>query len=72
MHISILKSIAYRMTDDSQSLKPAEDGQSNKRLHALVWVQCKGYKCLAYKNSRGKWINFYTDKKITDFVSVIM
>ena len=38
---------------------------------ALVWVQCKGYRCLAYREAIGRWINFYTGKKITDFVKVI-
>ena len=37
----------------------------------LVWVRCRGYHCLAYSNAAGKWINFYTGKKVTDFVSVI-
>jgi hypothetical protein len=37
----------------------------------LVWVQCKEYRCLAYTNAIGKWINFYTSKKLTDFVKVI-
>ena len=37
----------------------------------LVWVQCKGYNCLAYLDATGKWINFYTGKKLTDFVKVI-
>jgi cupin superfamily acireductone dioxygenase involved in methionine salvage len=37
----------------------------------LVWVQCKEFKCLAYLNETGKWINFYTGRKLTDFVKVI-
>ena len=37
----------------------------------LVWVQCKEYKCLAYLDETGQWINFYTGKKLTDFVKVI-
>jgi hypothetical protein len=37
----------------------------------LVWVQCKGYRCLAYQNPAGKWINFYTGKVLADFVEVI-
>jgi len=38
----------------------------------LVWVQCKGYSCLAYyDDATGKWINFYTGKKLTDFVKII-
>ncbi|MGA9450676.1 MAG: hypothetical protein WBW41_04940 [Verrucomicrobiia bacterium] len=37
----------------------------------LVWVRCKHYSCLAYVDATGKWINFYTGKKLTDFVKVI-
>jgi hypothetical protein len=37
----------------------------------LVWVQCKEYRCLAYLDETGKWINFYTGKKLTDFVKII-
>jgi hypothetical protein len=37
----------------------------------LVWVQCKEYRCLAYLDEAGKWINFYTGKKLTDFVKII-
>ncbi len=37
----------------------------------LVWVQCKDYSCLAYIDATGKWINFYTGKKLTGFIKVI-
>jgi hypothetical protein len=37
----------------------------------LAWIQCKEYKCLAYWDETGRWINFYTGKKLTDFVKVI-
>jgi hypothetical protein len=37
----------------------------------LVWIQCKEFKCLAYLDATGKWINFYTGKKLTDFVKII-
>lgn len=37
----------------------------------LVWVQCKDHRCLAYKSSNGKWINFYTGKILTGFVEII-
>jgi hypothetical protein len=40
-------------------------------LKELVWVQCKGYRCLAYPDTTGKWINFYTGKKLADFVKII-
>jgi len=37
----------------------------------LVWVQFKEYKCLAYLDTTSQWINFYTGKKLTDFVKMI-
>lgn len=37
----------------------------------LTWVQCQGYRCLAFLDERGKWINFYTDKVLTDFVEAL-
>ncbi len=37
----------------------------------LVWVQCKENRCLAYLDATGKWINFYTGKKLTEFVKII-
>ena len=52
-------------TNDQQPLGPAQTGL------VLVWVQCKEYKCLAYKDPTGQWINFYTGQKITDFIRVI-
>jgi len=37
----------------------------------LVWVQCNGYRCLAYLDATGKWVNFYTGKKLKDFIKII-
>jgi hypothetical protein len=37
----------------------------------LVWVQCQEHRCMAYMDAAGKWINFYTNKKLKNFVSVI-
>ena len=37
----------------------------------LVWIQCKQFSCLAYVDATGKWINFYTGRKLTGFVKVI-
>jgi hypothetical protein len=37
----------------------------------LIWVQCHGYRCLAYRDPRGRWINFYTGTLITGAVKPI-
>jgi hypothetical protein len=31
----------------------------------LIWVQCHGYRCLAYRKANGRWVNFYTGKVLT-------
>jgi len=60
------------MKNGVQSL--TKNGQIRRQFQTdmvLVWIQCKGYNCLAYSDVTGKWINFYTGKKATDFVKVI-
>jgi hypothetical protein len=37
----------------------------------LIWVQCHGYRCLAYRNAQGRWINFYTGKVLTEAVKPV-
>jgi len=37
----------------------------------LVWVQCKQYRCLAWQNADGKWVNFYTGQVLTSVLEVI-
>jgi len=60
------------MKNGVQSL--TKNGQIKRQVQTdmvLIWVQCKGYRCLAYSDATGKWINFYTGKKLTDFVKII-
>ena len=37
----------------------------------MVWVQCKGYRCLAFRDAQGKWVNFYSGEKLSDFIRVV-
>ena len=37
----------------------------------LKRVQCRGYRCLAYRNAKGRWVNFYTGKVLTDMVKLV-
>jgi hypothetical protein len=39
-----------------------------KNYDDLVWVQCKGYRCLAFRDASGRWINFYNGQLLTDFI----
>jgi len=55
-----------------QSLTKKSPGSGpDPNFKDLVWVQCKEYRCLAYLDEAGKWINFYTGKKLTGFVKII-
>ena len=37
----------------------------------LVWVQCHGYRCLAYHDAKGRWVNFYTGTLLTGAVKPV-
>jgi hypothetical protein len=45
--------------------------QERAKHKNLVWVQCENSRCLAYTNATGKWISFYTGKRLADFIKVI-
>ncbi len=36
-----------------------------------VWVQCEGFRCLAYLNHRGEWRVFSNNAKLPDTVKVL-
>jgi hypothetical protein len=60
------------MTTGAQSDAGNKDATKHPKIYDdLVWVQCKGYRCLAFTDANGRWINFYTGKKLTDFIEVI-
>ncbi len=60
------------MKNSIQSLtKNNQTGDLISNYKGLIWVQCKGHRCLAYRDDNGKWINFYTEKPLTGFVKVI-
>jgi hypothetical protein len=52
-------------------MKNSQTNELVPNFKDLVWVRCKEYRCLAYLDATGKWINFYTGKKLTDFVKII-
>jgi hypothetical protein len=56
---------------DQSNVKNAQTSGLDSNQKDLVWIQCKEYRCLAYLDATGKWINFYTGKKLTDFVKII-
>ena len=55
----------------SSLAKKGPVSELNPNQKDLVWVQCREFNCLAYPDAAGKWINFYTGKKLTGFVKII-
>jgi hypothetical protein len=45
---------------------------SEELLHAAaVQVQCEGFRCLAYRDHEGRWIDFHTGKPLVGTVTVV-
>ncbi len=40
-------------------------------LAAAVQVQCEGFRCLAYRDHDGKWIDFHTGEVLAGTVTVV-
>jgi hypothetical protein len=36
-----------------------------------VWVQCEGYRCLAYRTKDGKWLTAIGNKEVKDVIRVV-
>jgi len=50
-------------------IRPAK--KTDTKDKNLVWVQCDQYRCLAYVDATGKWMNFYTGKELRGRFKVI-
>jgi hypothetical protein len=56
---------AHSKPDTENDAKPMRAGLD------LVWVQCDGYRCMAYLDAKGKWLSFPARKVLNDVVRVI-
>ena len=36
-----------------------------------VWVQCEGYRCLAFQDKKGDWWSFYDRTRIPNVLKVL-
>jgi hypothetical protein len=63
-------SISQSQTKDGASDK-AQPPEKVRPSGHMVWVQCKGYRCLAFRDEQDRWVNFYSGERLTDFVRVI-
>jgi len=57
----------------TQSPTAGQSGAGAKAVTGidLAWVQCKGYRCLAYSDAAGRWVNFYTGEVLNEAIRVL-
>jgi hypothetical protein len=53
--------------------KIGEDSVQKQAVSAgePVWVQCDGFRCLAYVNQRGEWRSYSSGARLSDGVTVL-
>jgi len=58
--------------NQSANKQPCQDGQrSPHAVNVPVWVQCKGYRCMAVLNYKGEWRTYPNHEPVTDIVEVL-
>ena len=55
-------------SDPRKSVQPAK---RQSPLAVPVQVQCEGFRCLAYRDPEGKWIDYCSGKPLTGKVQLI-
>jgi hypothetical protein len=50
---------------DNDEGKPKQSGLD------VVWVQCEGYRCMAYLDAKGQWVSFPNRRPLNNVVHVI-
>jgi hypothetical protein len=54
--------------------KTDQDGEEEPTLPPVglnVWVQCEGFRCLAYRTKDGKWLTAIGNKEVKAVIRVL-
>jgi hypothetical protein len=47
-------------------------GEAGERMiHGPEWVQCVGFRCLAYRDEQGLWHDFHTDEYLAGVIGLV-
>jgi hypothetical protein len=67
------KSLNRQWMDEAINTKPHARPKRPDYLDAarMKWVQCHGFRCLAFLDATGQWVNFYTGKALTGPLKLI-
>ena len=61
-------------TFDMTAKKIEENDETESALPPVglnVWVQCEGFRCLAYRTKDGKWMTAIGNKEVKDVIHVV-
>jgi hypothetical protein len=53
-----------------ETSKTTETNASSVRLGVPVWVQCPGFRCLAYQDAAGGWRTFFRGETLSQAVPI--
>jgi hypothetical protein len=59
------------MTTSNEKLDAVDSGKKTSQSGEPVWVQCEGFRCLAFQDKQGVWRAFYDRSKLPGPVKVI-
>ncbi len=67
------KSLQRKWMEEAINIHPQPKPLRPDYLDAtrLKWVQCHGFRCLAFLDANGQWVNFYTGKVLTGVLKLI-
>lgn len=51
--------------------KPRVQDRKPLPLAVPVQVQCEGYRCLAYRDKKGNWLNYHSGEPLKGTVKVV-
>jgi len=56
----------------AKKIEPKDDNESDLPPVGLnVWVQCDGFRCLAYRTKDGRWLTAFGNKEVKDVIRVL-
>jgi len=56
----------------AKKIEPNEENDSDLPPAGLnVWVQCEGFRCLAYRTKDGKWLTAFGNKEVKEVIRVL-
>ena len=65
----------FRLPDVEEAINTGRnrkrESPSGLTIEQMSRVQCHGFRCIAYQDVKGRWINFYTGKLLHGLVKVI-